>query len=513
MLSSPPANDPRAGRVFAHSTEAMTSDSAPPKNDPDSAANRRLPIRVFGVFATVVILVYAVVRVNWLPIVTPDSLLYLDHSNDLIGVGLVQVGFRQFGYPLWLASVDSVAGILNIEPLALTVILQRLLLVLSAGLATYVLRWWATPIVFVLVLPTTVVYTNYILTEAISIPVAVIAAVACVGLFNARRGSLRTTWLVTASLAAAVLPMIRLHYGLLSVAIIAAIAAAARNDRSVRRSSAVAIIGIVISTGLLVVSLAIENKTENDIFLPSLGSERVLFASSWDSVVTHNRDAVAAAIPDVYLDGTPGAFIVKVDQSAMTFREKNAAYAAAVDQIFAVTGASLIEQRVLSFAGAFGAPRMDDLGPVVVWAARPTPATGSESFIHQYAAVAEIDAQTIAARYNNGTVPQPVLSVASRIPSIRSPYLGSVIDALLAIAIIGSLLLAQDRRPRPLAAIGLAVLLGYAIASSLYVMDNLRYLLPAYLFAIVLISGAASLRLIGRKDYSISSSTISLPRS
>jgi len=274
-----------------------------------------------------------------------------------------------------------------------------------------------------------------------------------------------------------------------------------------------AIMGIVISTSLLVAALATENKIDNDIFSPSLGSERVLFWSSWETVVTQNRDIVEAAIPDVYLDGTPDAFILKVDQSGMTFREQNAAYASAVERIYATTGESLSRQRILSFAGAFSGSRMDGVGPVVVWSARPTPATGSSRFIHQYGAVAEIDPGTVATKYNDGTIPRAVLSVASRIPSIRSPYLGSVIDALLAIAIVASLLLIQDRRSRPLAAIGLAVLLGYAITSSLYVMDNLRYLLPAYLFAIVLISGAASLRWESRAHYSTPSSTISLPRS
>jgi len=439
--------------------------------------------------------------------------MYLEHSNDIFGVGLVQVGFRQFGYPAWLAAIDSLAGLINVEPLALTVILQRLLLIIGAMVAVYVLRWWATFIVLVLALPTMVVYSNFILTEAIGVPVAVIAAVACVALFKPSSRSVGTVALAIASVAAAVLPMIRLHYGLLSVAIVASIAIALLSDPERRRHGVLAILGIVASISVLVVSLSIENKAENDIFFPSLGSERVLFWSSWETVVSTNRDIVAEAIPEVYLGGIPDSLILAIDNSDMTFREQNAAYATAVSQIYEVTGKSLNRQRLLSFAGAIGGSRLDDIRPIVGWAALPIAATGTSSFTDQYWGVESMDPGLIAARYNDNKIAQPILSIASRVPSIRSPYLGDVIDALLAVAIIGSLLLLSYKESRPLAAIGLAVLLGYAAASSLYVMDNLRYLLPGYLFAIVLISGAARVRWGTPNDYSTSSSAISLPRS
>lgn len=263
--------------VCRHSDESVSSRTLPRSKHAAEPIRWHLPRRGIGLPTTVAVLVYAMIRVNWLPIIFPDSLMYLEHSNDIFGVGLVQVGFRQFGYPAWLAAIDSLAGLINVEPLALTVILQRLLLIIGAMMAVYVLRWWATFIVLVLALPTMVVYSNFILTEAIGVPVAVIAAVACVALFKPSSRSVGTVALLIASVAAAVLPMIRLHYGLLSVAIVVSIAIALLRDPERRRQGVMAILGIVASISVLVVSLSIENKAENDIFFPSLGSERVLF--------------------------------------------------------------------------------------------------------------------------------------------------------------------------------------------------------------------------------------------
>ncbi|GMQ98021.1 MAG: hypothetical protein BMS9Abin17_0525 [Acidimicrobiia bacterium] len=494
------------------STEIMRSDTATPKINPEPVGLQRLSARVIGLTAIVFMLIYAVIRVNWLPVILPDSLLYLDHSNDLIGEGLVQVGFRQFGYPLWLASVDVLAGLLDLEPLALTVILQRLLLVLSAGLATYVLRWWATPIVAVLVLPTTIAYSNFILTEAMAVPIAVIAAVACVRLFIAREDR-AIGWLATASLAAAALPIIRLHYGILTVAIIATIALTARDRSAGRRSSTIAIVGIIISTSLLVLALSIENKAENDIFSPSLGSERVLFWSTWEKVVPQNSVTVAAAIPDVYLNGTPDAFILMVDESDMSFADKNAAYASASKQIYDVTGASLNAQRFSSFLGVLGGARFDDLASILLKAARPTAASDIERYVNQYGTVTPVDPEDIAHRFNSDRPPSAVLTIADRIPGIPSPYVGFALAVLVPSALLGGFYLLQFRNSRRPALVGTGTLLSYAVVSSVFLMDNLRYLLPAYLFAIVLISGAASLRWGSRAHYSTSSSTISLPRS
>jgi riboflavin transporter FmnP len=53
-----------------------------------------------------------------------------------------------------------------------------------------------------------------------------------------------------------------------------------------------------------------------------------------------------------------------------------------------------------------------------------------------------------------------------------------------------SMYLLRFRNARPMAALAIGLILAYAVASFLFMMDNLRFLLPAYLFAITVSLGA-----------------------
>jgi hypothetical protein len=471
----------------------MTHDATLP-SDPESQRFVSRPVRRVGALLIIALVGLAVVWVNWLPIIVPDSLLYLDHSNDLLGMGLVHVGYRQFGYPLWLATADFTARLLGTEPLALTVVLQRMLLVASVGVSMFVLRWWAIPAALLLLLPTAVAYTNFILTEAIAIPIAVIAAAASVALFQQHRQRITLIWIGVAAVAGAVLPMIRLHYVVMTTGVLVAILISTRRrEGRIHRWGVVAASAVALGTVILVGSLALENLDENEVFFPSLGSDRWLFWASWETVVTQHRDDVAVALPEIYLDGGPGAFTVMIDESGGTFLERQAAFASAVDQIFEVTGASLTSERAKSFTGVITGSRIDDLGPVLRTAASRDSARDPTRYIHQYGAVEPIDINKIALLYNAGHPPTAALSIASRFPSIPTPYLGLLIAGLIPMTILVGLYLLQFKAARVLALIGLGVILGYAASSFLFLMDNLRFLLPGYLFAVIAVSGAAQL--------------------
>ena len=475
-----------------NSLRTMTHDVTPP-SDPESQQSVIRPLGRVGVFLVIAVGLL-VVRVDWLPIIVPDSLLYLDHSNDLLGMGVVQVGYRQFGYPLWLASADFAARLSGTEPLAVTVVLQRMLLIASVGVSMFVLRWWAIPTALLLLLPTGVAYRNFILTESIAIPIAVIAAAASVALFQEHRQSVTLIWIGVAAVAGAVLPMIRLHYLVVTTGVLAAILISTRTgEGTIRRWAVVAASAVALGTVILVGSLALENLDENEVFFPSLGSDRWLFWASWETVVTRHRDDVAVALPEIYLDGGPGAFTVMIDESGGTFRERQGAFAAAVDQIYQVTGASLTAERAKSFVGVLGGSRIDDLGPVLRAAASRDAARDPNRYIHQYGAVEPVDIDKIALQYNAGRTPTAALSISSRFPLIPTPYLGLLITALIPMATIVGLFLLQFKPSRVLALIGLGVIFGYAASSFLFLMDNLRFLLPGYLFAVVAVSGAAQL--------------------
>ena len=63
----------------------------------------------------------------------------------------MNLGYRQFGYPLAISVSRALADAATVEPLLFTAALQRFLLVLSSALAVVLWRWWAIPLlVFVL---------------------------------------------------------------------------------------------------------------------------------------------------------------------------------------------------------------------------------------------------------------------------------------------------------------------------------------------------------------------------
>jgi hypothetical protein len=440
--------------------------------------------------AILLVVVYSAIRVNWFPSITPDGLNYLDHSNDLVGIGFVQHGYRQFAYPAWLAFVDATAGMSSLEPLGLTVVLQRLFLITAAGVTVLVLRGWSVPIVFVLLSPSSIAFSNYILTETIAIPIAVIGAAASVAMLQNRPREQTEIWLGVAATAGVLLPMIRLHYALISVALAVAILATGRVRGSSRRKTIVALSIMGLTFSLLVGALALDNLQKHGVLSPSIGAERQMFWATWENVVVFHRDEVAEAAPEVYLDGSNFAFIRKMDSSDLSAGEQRTVYASAVEQIYAATGVSQTGERFRSFAGVMAGSRLDDVGGNLRFLASPAAPENFDVYIHQYAPVVPVDPDTIGDRYNDGIPPTAVLATAHMVPAFPSPDLKVMMVYLIPMMLMIGVYLLRFAHARLLAAIAIGVILAYSAASFAFMMDNLRFLLPAYLFSITLSLGA-----------------------
>ena len=122
-------------------------------------ATRALP------WLLMLIVAVCVLSLSTFPVITNDSLTYLDYSRSLSTGGLVIQGHRQFGYPLFLAALRWVARIPDLEPLLLTVVIQRGLLLACMLLAWLRWRWWSVPLIAVLLTSETMIYANLVLAE------------------------------------------------------------------------------------------------------------------------------------------------------------------------------------------------------------------------------------------------------------------------------------------------------------------------------------------------------------
>jgi hypothetical protein len=437
-----------------------------------------------------VVISYSVLRVNWFPAISVDGLQYLDHSNDLLGIGFVQQGYRQFGYPAWLASIDGLSVVTLFGPLELTVVLQRLLLIASAGVAVWVLRAWSSPPLFVLLTPSAIAFSNFILVETVSIPIAVIGAAACVALLQSQPHSRLLMWLSLATAAGVALPMMRLHYAVISVGIVAAILWACRAQNISRKSTVVALSIMSLSLVLLVGVLSLENLKESDVLFPSVGAERNMFWATWENVVDSHREEVAEAMPDVFLDGSDFAFVRQMDASGLSAGDQRAVYSSVVDEIYVVTGESKTAERIRSAVGIMAGSRLDDIGGILRFLASPTAPADFDLYMYQYRPNSGLDSDTVGLRFNDGAPPTVVLVASDLVPIMPSPDLGVMMLYLIPVMLLVGVYLVRFETARPMTVIAIGFILAYAAASFLFMMDNLRFLLPAYLFAITVSLGA-----------------------
>ena len=162
-----------------------------------------------------VIAVSTVLSVDLFPVITNDTIAYLRYSDSLSELGLVDLGYRQFGYPLYLASTGAVAQVLTIEPLIFAVLVQRLLLVCGVAYAVYLWRWWSVPVVVLVLTGEVIAYTNLVLTEGLSIPLALLLACSTAHVLRLLRG---TTTAISSKLTVSLLIVVAvLSLGLLTI--------------------------------------------------------------------------------------------------------------------------------------------------------------------------------------------------------------------------------------------------------------------------------------------------------
>jgi len=131
--------------------------------------------RIAGIAAILALLAVGL-SVNQFPNINNDGVDYIAHSQALGERGLIAFGYRQIGYPLVLAAERVVSGVLGIEALLLASLAQRALLALGIGYAIWLWRWKSLPVVLLVVTPSLLAYTNFILTEAMTVPLALLLA-------------------------------------------------------------------------------------------------------------------------------------------------------------------------------------------------------------------------------------------------------------------------------------------------------------------------------------------------
>lgn len=158
--------------------------------------------------AAFAVLALSLLSVNTFPSINNDGVEYIGYSRSLIDGGLVRLGSRQIGYPLVLAIERFVAQFAGVEALLFSVLVQRLLLVVAVLYSVWLWRWRSTPVVLLAITPSFLAYTDLIMTESLTISLALLLACLVAHHFRSVEPTAKPTILMGRVLSARTLALI-----------------------------------------------------------------------------------------------------------------------------------------------------------------------------------------------------------------------------------------------------------------------------------------------------------------
>ncbi len=462
-------------------------------------SGRRSWARIAGAVATVVAIGFFL-SVNVFPNVNNDGVEYLAYSQTIREQGLVHLGYRQIGYPLILAVERLVSHVVGIEPLLFAALTQRVLLGGGVLYAAWLWRWRSIPLVLLALTPSLLAYTNFILTEGLTVPFALILA--CLIAHHFRlvypRGadlgagdstelwlSERNLALLTASSATAIaylLLLIRLPFAVFGVVPLAFWIAARRRGRPTS-SYLAGLLAYVVLSGLLIAGMTVENTREWGSSSPSVRTERSRYWSAWHLVFTlHPENRARLELAEFYDDGSPYPLIWEIEERHPVYVDQAAWLNDSISELLTAAGLRVQRQRLFSLAGALRGGRTDEVRPRIE-SMLDTDAANVESSIHWNDVSEDQGNQVFNDRYNGGLRPQAMIT-SPVFPEPPLPYVTSLLRWLLPVSLLVTTGLSLYTRRRLLGVVYLLPPLAYATAMAWLLADNARFLMTTTIYSV-----------------------------
>lgn len=453
--------------------------------------------RVLGVVAAVAMTVLWL-GVNIFPAITNDSLAYLSHANELLGRGLVQLGYRQFGYPAFAAAARGFGDAIGGNPVLWIALTQRALFALAAVYMAWLWRWWSLPVLLLLAAPTFVVYSNQILTEGLGIPTAILLAAATThavavvqGRPQARGISLdsvrgRRAFMVLVGVVAFlafVAVSVRYTYATLGIAPAAVAFAAWQYRRSALKPALIGLAVYTAAVALLTVGISVENRAEYGRFTPSTRTARTEYWSAWTLVFNvHKENRGNERLAEFEEEG-PYGFIHPVDKiddldrTDAMFEQRRA-------ELLAAAGMDFGGEQRDAFVGALSGGRLDDFRHIVRKHA-DTGLRGVRDQIYRASHARAAGRPALDERFNDG-VPMTAVLTDGVVPDPPFPYFVTLLRPLLVFSLILSLVGLARRATRAVALATAAPPLAMALAAAMTLADNVRFLMITSVWAVAM---------------------------
>lgn len=463
----------------------------------DEQLSSKSTIRRVLTGAAFAVLALSLLSVNTFPSINNDGVEYIGYSQSLIDGGLVRLGSRQIGYPLVLAIERFVAQFAGVEALLFSVLVQRLLLVVAVLYSVWLWRWRSTPLVLLAITPSFLAYTDLIMTESLTISLALLLACLVAHHFRSveptakptilmgRVLSARKLALISASAAAFIafaLLVVRYPFAVFGVVPLAIwIAARRRGDNTAM--FIVPLLAYLVSAGLFTAVLMTENSTELGVATANARTERSAYWAAWHVTFTlHSENQTNPALAEYYDNGSPYFHIWDLESENPEYVDQVALYKGSTSELLLAADLDPTTERLLSFLGALRGGRLDDVGPRVEMILA-TDATSVEDAIHVNDVSKRQGRDSFNERYNEGHKPQAMIT-SPVFPAPPVPYVADLLGVLLPVALATTWVLAIRKRQAALAVVYAIPVLVFSAAVAWVLADNVRFLITTSVYAI-----------------------------
>jgi hypothetical protein len=446
----------------------------------------------------------AFLRVNMFPVVTNDSVLYLEHSFDIGGGGWVEYGYRQLGYPLFLATARALGGVFGAEPLLTAAVLQRALLVLAAFLAWRFWRWWSLPVIGFVVAGQTLAYTNFLLLEGLALPLSLLLVFPTIRFLQVLgREESATQRRRAVGYGATVVLLVLILFSLrFTFAVFAAVplVLALAGWRTRYRRMAISMLGATVALmGLFVALMSIENLAEYDRFAANVRGEPVEYYYAWQQVFTlHPENRNDPSLQNFYDEDFVHDFIREVDAMGWSPEERKAAFDDEIAEMLEAAGIASGLSRAESSLHALIGGRLHDTGGVIRDVAASRDFDTALVYLNEFAQ--RRGQEAFVEEYNEGRDAGALLTNSLRVP-LPAPSTKAMIAVLLPLGLIFMVIGLTRGHTRWISVAGLLVVAAFAFGMGIIRADNLRFLLPTSGFGIAVGTAVLAQLISGSPDF------------
>lgn len=359
--------------------------------------------------AVSVLLVVRVVSVPIVPVVSNDSIGYLDRASAPLATGLVDQGWRQFGYPLFLDVAGDLGSLIGWDRLFAMAAVQRLVFALGIWLVWRTLRWWALPALLFVGSETIVGVTSLLITEGLIVGVATVFGACLVAAIRSRDSRATGRWHAASLVSLLVLVSLKLQFAAL---ILPYLLITLVVYRGVARAVTLAL--PVAFSAVLIVGMSFENANEVGRFEPVSERARASWYGAYQAVFTvHPANAEDPELARYYDDGDLYEFLHDLERREPEYSVRREVLNQRIHDMFDAAEMSPAAERLQSFIGAIGIGRTDDIKGLVDLVRHADPGS-AETTLSRNSFARSHGAQAVYESFNHGRRPSMVLAQPAR---------------------------------------------------------------------------------------------------